>query len=65
MGAASNTDQATIGAYRVKVELAKWENHRTPADGPPDEVITVETWHEADGTEVTDPARAAVLESKI
>ncbi len=57
-------EQATIGTYKQTVHLAKWEHGRGPDDGPPDEVIESETWHESDGSEVTDPARIAVLEAK-
>lgn len=57
-------EQATFGAHKVELHLAKWENGRTPADGAPDEVIVSSVWYEADGTEAVDPQRIAQLESK-
>lgn len=55
----------TIGApYKVALLLEKYERHRTPADGEPDEVIASASWHEADGASVTDPARIAELEER-
>ena len=53
------------GPYKVALHLGKWNNHRTPDDGPPDEVIESATWHEVDGAEITDPARIAQLETQV
>ncbi len=56
----------TLGApYKVAILLEKYERHRTPADGEPDDVVASAQWHEADGTPVTDPARIAELEERI
>ncbi len=51
--------------HKIEGQVAKWENGRTPADGPPDEVDTFAGWVEADGTEITDPDRIAALEAGI
>jgi hypothetical protein len=51
--------------YREDVMIEKYHNHRTPADGEPDEVVIQSQWYEADGTMVTDPVRIAALEAGI
>ena len=56
-------DNATLGAMRVRRVLRKWENGRTPGDGPPDEESEAIHWFEADGTLVTDPDRIRELEA--
>jgi hypothetical protein len=50
------------GPYRVACELAKYNNNRKPTDGPPDEVVVISQWFEADGTLIEDPERIAGLE---
>ena len=56
-------DSAALGAMRVRRVLRKWENYRTPEDGPPDEESEAIHWFEADGTLVTDPDRIRELEA--
>ncbi len=58
-------DASAVGAQRHTVAVAKYEGGRTPADGPPDEVVTVSGWLDADGNEITDAARIAALERKL
>lgn len=53
-------DNAT-GPYMLSVQIEKYDNDRTPEDGPPDDVLTVSQWFEANGEPVTDPARIAEL----
>jgi hypothetical protein len=57
-----STDTITA-PYRIEMKLAKWENHRTPDDGDPDEIITSSAWYEG-GVEITDPVRIAQLEAE-
>ena len=58
------TDDTLIGTQRLTAHVAAYRNGRTPADGEPDEVIEVELWREADGTEVTDPTRIAAIRAR-
>ena len=54
----------TIAApYKVAFTLEKY-TQREP-DGNPDAVEGSEQWYEADGTEISDPARVAELEAGI
>lgn len=53
-----------IRGIKVQVQVAKWENNRTPADGPPDLVEDVSYWSTADGREITDPETIADLERR-
>lgn len=53
------------GPYKERAEIAKYDNGRTPADGPPDSVVAMEAWFYADGTEILDNAYIAELEAKI
>ncbi len=57
-------DAIVARPQRHTYEVAKWENHRKPGDGPPDGVVTVSGWFDADG-EITDPARVAELERAL
>ncbi len=52
------------GYNRVESVLRKWENHRTEADGEPDEVMTSVHWTDADGNEVTDDAVIEMLTAR-
>jgi len=63
----SKYDEGAIAAvpHKYEDEVRMWRNNRTPEDGEPDEVIRLVHWEEADGTEVTDPARIAELEAKL
>lgn len=51
--------------YKVERHLAKWEHGRTPDDGPPDAVVSAVSWHDPDGTPITDPTRIADLEARV
>lgn len=50
--------------YRLATKIAKWENNRTPDDGPPDDVDIQFTWYDGGGVEITDPQRIAYLEAQ-
>jgi hypothetical protein len=54
-------DGATVGTGKMTVMAESWTWPRTPADGPPDAVTETTLWFEADGTQVTDPGRIAVI----
>lgn len=56
---------APMGPYRIHRQLVTWHDGRTPADGPPDAIDDTATWHEADGTEITDPVRIAALDASL
>lgn len=55
------TDTTLIGTQRLTAHVAAWDDGRTPDDGPPDRVVETEVWLEADGTQITDEARIAVI----
>lgn len=57
-------EQVIMGAQKFEAQAAKWENGRTPEDGPPDRIDTASFWME-NGEVVTDPNRLAELEAKI
>jgi len=57
------TDNAVVGPYRVDLRLEKYDG-RDP-DGSPDETLNRSSWHAADGTEITDPARIAALDTAV
>lgn len=50
---------------KARAEVAKYNNGRTPSDGPPDEVVVVEGWFSKGGREITDPVIIAELERKV
>ncbi|MDQ3539956.1 MAG: hypothetical protein M3440_04650 [Chloroflexota bacterium] len=52
------------GYNRVESILEKWENHRVPEDGEPDEVMTSFYWADPDGNEVTDDAVIEMLTAR-
>lgn len=54
-------DRGVAGTLREVVQIAQYDDGRTPADGAPDRVVETERWYEADGREITDPARIAVI----
>lgn len=49
---------------RITREVRKWNNDRTPEDGPPDEILRRTFWLDENGLEITDPDRIALLEQK-
>lgn len=51
-------ERGTAGTWRETVSVAVYTGEPV---GEPDEVRTVDRWYEADGTEVTDAARIAVI----
>ncbi len=55
-------ETVTVGPVRHELAVAKWERHRTPADGAPDETVVVVAWIDGDGTVIDDPERVAALE---
>lgn len=58
-------DTTQIGAQRHEIIVAKYHNEHTPEDGDPDETVNVVIWTEADGTQITDEARIAVLDKSL
>lgn len=58
-------DQSMLGPTKYTFAVAKWENGRTPDDGPPDRTVRHSTWIDSDGSEITDAARIAALEAQI
>jgi hypothetical protein len=52
-------------AHKLSIAVRKWGPDKNPEADEPDEVLVRESWHEADGAEVTDPARIAELEAKV
>lgn len=54
-------DRGTAGTLRETVTVAEYRDGRTPADGAPDSVRMIERFYEADGTEVTEAARIALI----
>lgn len=58
-------DQGTLGPKKMTISVGKWHNHRTPADGPPDETVEQSFWQDTDGSVITDAARLAALEAHI
>jgi len=50
-------DVLTTGPMKIKTTLVKYNEGETE----PFEVLEQVSWHESDGTEVTDPARIAEL----
>lgn len=48
-------------AIKGNIRIEKWSPGRSPADGPPDEIVTAEQWVERGGI-VTDPERIVELE---
>lgn len=55
-------DQGLAGTQRAVVRVDAYHNGREP-DGFPDEVVEVELFFEADGTQVTDPERMAAIKA--
>jgi hypothetical protein len=49
---------------RYRAQIEKYGPGRTPDDGDPDEVVTVEQWVDVDGSEITDEARIAALNAE-
>ena len=50
--------------HKVRLTVEKYAPGHEP-DGNPDEIVSVESWHDADGTEITDLAHIAELEAGI
>lgn len=57
----NDNHDTTGGPTRIVRTLARWDNHRTPDDGPPDSEDTAVFWSDENG-EITDEARIAELE---
>lgn len=51
--------------YKMQAMMEKWDSEEDYRAGLPPIVEERSTWHEADGTEVTDPDRIAELEAII
>lgn len=49
---------------RVDFRVDKWEDGRTPDDGPPDETVEYYEWTGPDGQTVTDAETIAMLERR-
>lgn len=49
------------GPYRLGARVEKWNPGQDHTSEPPAEVVETRSWYEADGTEITDPARLAQL----
>lgn len=58
-------EEMKIGARKVRADVAKWENGRTPEDGPPDAVVSAEQWQYEDGSVLTDPVIIAECERRL
>ncbi len=58
------TTDTGIKGIKVHLHLGKWEDGRTPDDGPPDAVVESIYWTTLDGVEITDPAQVAELEQR-
>lgn len=50
------------GYKRVEFRVDKWDNHRTPEDGPPDSVDLTYEWCGPDGETVTDATIIGALD---
>lgn len=49
--------------HKVQTRVDKY--HGGDTDREPNEVVEIESWHEADGSVVADPDRIAELEERI
>lgn len=49
--------------HKVHTRVEKYHDGNTERE--PDEIVTVESWHDADGSMITDPDRIAELEARI
>jgi hypothetical protein len=55
----------TLTTYsRIDFRVDKWNDNRTPEDGPPDEVVESYEWVGEDGLTVTDPEIVTMLERR-
>lgn len=55
------TDHLFVRPVRYRTQVEKWHPGRTPDDGAPDEVVSVEAWVDTDGSEIDDAERIAEL----
>lgn len=53
------------GPYKVSFRIEKWSEDQDPETDAPYDDETTESWHEPDGSEITDPNRIAELERSI
>jgi hypothetical protein len=57
----SDIDKIT-GPYKVALRIEKFHSEEERLTGVPFEDETTASWHDPDGSEITDPARIAELE---
>lgn len=60
---ATALDHGLAGTTRLTARVAAYHNGREPI-GEPDEIVEVDLYFEADGTQITDPDRIASIVAK-
>jgi hypothetical protein len=55
------TDASIVGTQKLTAQVEAWHDGRTPDDGDPDEIVSVDVYIEANGDVITDQTRIELI----